>query len=1387
MLLAGAFQRANQADDTVLQQLGSNAHNVQALAEQLRGHPHAAIIPLRGRWENTAYTWDDHSAAWRHLACLLSAADLARFQCAVLDVLPKRREAEAPTWYSKWLLEGLGRTLALLGNNDNCVSLSTLGDRAASHWSDETVRKLFTPDAIRWEALAEHDSLPLLAEAAPQAFLDALEQSLHLDEKGVGALFRERFPIGTPHSVLRALETLGWDVELMPQVARSLAILAEFDPDPDRASHPRPLSCLQAMLRYALPQTNASGESRLAVLTELARDQRTKTMARRLLLRLLPVGLGLLHVSGRRPRFLPLTLPPQDAQVTQAEAFGQVKTYVELLVELAGMEAQHWADLVSAARTPHSLACDILDRLTLLHPQIHDPQALIWTKLRGILHWMRGASEPARSHATFQRRFKLTQEVFALFEPADPVVRMAWLFEARPTIEKQFDDFRDEAKYIHDRRKEALHDLWQREDRWLQLERLTQLGDPPEPKIIATWLSFVIIQTEWCLPLEVRLLKGASFAPFSSIAPDFLARRLHDRDIAETAALLRRLTSESRHDEAIALTMAALDISRDQERSIWELLDDIGAPLRDRYWHEVHTLWLHNRARPLQELAIRRLLDFGNLQGALRLVSGGREVPASAIILDVLELVSQQLANTPRLSPIDLDQPFERNQITEALSRLEQDPAIDCARARQVEVSLLDFLFSGTDYAPTFVINELSSNPALIAQWASDNDGLNRLYRVLHLWHGYPGENLPLSERAQILEQWCSTVLRLLAEKSSIALFVIGMILARPEPDAPDGLWPCLTARRFLDEIVTDPASRSILARDLRTAKLNSRGMTSRAIGEGGGREHATAEQYRHSALRLKARWKHTAAMLQELARAYDQDALEHDAEADVDQWRYRMKQPVDEENARDTEPLFPLTHVKLENFRAMRELDIDVLDPHMNVFIGRNASGKTTVLDAIAIGLAEVQDQMFGSKIVDQLLDERRDRRINWISPTESRQEPYLSLQFWGQAKKEKESPSVPQPGEAPEPPLEAERWGVGKQVSIRKRREVVNENESLAARLWSSREVLLRRDPGPPAVPISAYYSAKRAVTGDVLKQEPRHAEDSPEGDWHLSRAAGFDGAHDAGAGYQALVSWWRSQQTAEDELQKQKQDFSARLPALEAVRKAVEQAVRTAPEGGMRCSNPRTKAGRSGLVVDFDPGDGRPPETLELAQLSDGFRTHLTLIMDLARRMVLANPPPDGDLQRDRWGTRSYAVVLIDEVDLHLHPSWQRTVLNGLCAAFPNTQFIVTTHSPQVLATVPRNQVKLLRDCQLVKQGLFVQGRDTNGLLEDVFGVPSRPADMLPRLRELFELLDEEQYAQAEEKLRDIEQLLGPQDEAVVRARWILDMARAMPAVDTVPKEG
>ena len=198
----------------------------------------------------------------------------------------------------------------------------------------------------------------------------------------------------------------------------------------------------------------------------------------------------------------------------------------------------------------------------------------------------------------------------------------------------------------------------------------------------------------------------------------------------------------------------------------------------------------------------------------------------------------------------------------------------------------------------------------------------------------------------------------------------------------------------------------------------------------------------------------------------------------------------------------------------------------------------------------------------------------------------------------------------------------------------------------------------------------------------------------------------------------------------------------------------------------SKPRIALRPLRFVVSVKSGSGKP-ETLALDQLSGGYRIMLALAADLARRMAQGNPHQDNPLT-------SEAIVLIDEVELHLHPSWQQRVLADLLRTFPNAQFIVSTHSPQVLTTVrPEHIISLQREDGHIVAGqatAATYGAEAGDVLSTVMGVGERPpGNKFVKLLEKYRHLIGHDQGESEEavSLRQKLEDLSPHDPALDRA--------------------
>jgi predicted ATP-binding protein involved in virulence len=171
----------------------------------------------------------------------------------------------------------------------------------------------------------------------------------------------------------------------------------------------------------------------------------------------------------------------------------------------------------------------------------------------------------------------------------------------------------------------------------------------------------------------------------------------------------------------------------------------------------------------------------------------------------------------------------------------------------------------------------------------------------------------------------------------------------------------------------------------------------------------------------------------------------------------------------------------------------------------------------------------------------------------------------------------------------------------------------------------------------------------------------------------------------------------------------------------------------------------------------------EELIVNQLSDGEKCLLAMVGDLARRLAIANPGLLEQLQGS-------GIVLIDEIELHLHPKWQREIIPALTRTFPNCQFIVTTHSPQVISHVQPKDVYLLEKTNvgiIAKRPESSFGRDSNRILEDLMGVPKRPQDIKNRLHELFAIIDSGNLDDARNLCHEIAQIIGEDEPELIKA--------------------
>lgn len=169
-----------------------------------------------------------------------------------------------------------------------------------------------------------------------------------------------------------------------------------------------------------------------------------------------------------------------------------------------------------------------------------------------------------------------------------------------------------------------------------------------------------------------------------------------------------------------------------------------------------------------------------------------------------------------------------------------------------------------------------------------------------------------------------------------------------------------------------------------------------------------------------------------------------------------------------------------------------------------------------------------------------------------------------------------------------------------------------------------------------------------------------------------------------------------------------------------------------------------------------------------LSEGERTTIAMVGDIARRLVLLGEHEDP--------LQTSATVLIDEIEQHAHPGWQRQILRRFRHTFPNVQLITTTHSPIIVSEVEPRQLRVLKNFALVPPE-HGPGRDANAVLEDVFKVPPRKQEVHDSLEALAAAIDSDDFEKADRLLVELDTLVpGGEDPDIVYYRNLLAMMRA-----------
>ena len=414
------------------------------------------------------------------------------------------------------------------------------------------------------------------------------------------------------------------------------------------------------------------------------------------------------------------------------------------------------------------------------------------------------------------------------------------------------------------------------------------------------------------------------------------------------------------------------------------------------------------------------------------------------------------------------------------------------------------------------------------------------------------------------------------------------------------------------------------------------------------------------------------------------------------------------------------LKQITLTDFRCFDSLTID-LHERLTVLVAENAGGKTAVLDGIAKGLAAWLPHLDSAEQRLPLfpLDDD-DLRVTPAINNRGREVAKLAAVTYLRLAMDVDGAALD--------------WDIAHVLNDSVITSCKHGVAALRQRATQLRDAIHAGDEDI-SVPVFAYYGIHR---GHATQEIPDRIRE-PRADYSRRLSALVDSLAPNLRDFSEMIRWFK--EAALDEYQWEEARKEGSLApgesaeryegALPHIRRAFEAVL------GDRVSDPRIDRVTKKFVVDFRGDDGAVTP-LRFDQLCQGYASVLALVMDLAQRLAIANPHFDAATEHDhREGMDEIidplsapAIVLIDEVDLHLHPSWQQRVLGDLTRAFPGTQFIVTTHSPQVVSTVPTECIRILKDGKVYAAPAGTDGAEAHRMLKSVFGVEPRPDTEMSR---------------------------------------------------------
>ena len=430
------------------------------------------------------------------------------------------------------------------------------------------------------------------------------------------------------------------------------------------------------------------------------------------------------------------------------------------------------------------------------------------------------------------------------------------------------------------------------------------------------------------------------------------------------------------------------------------------------------------------------------------------------------------------------------------------------------------------------------------------------------------------------------------------------------------------------------------------------------------------------------------------------------------------------------------LKSIKIKNYRCFKDVEID-FDNRVTLVVGKNGAGKTAILDAVAVSVGTFLLGIDGGVGRSILKDDARYEFYDLEGTIDSQHQFPVEIESIGDCRKEENVKWVRS--------LNSEN---GK-TTIKDAVELTSIAKKVQQQIMKGYKTLI--------LPLISYYGTGRLY---AQKKEKRNIKSLTE----FRRQVGYVDCMAAESNEKLMLNWFQTQTLKS--LQKQQKTGLLEPPIL---LKTVEKAICRCYEriSGSKNASISFDLDTHRLMLEFETTEG-DAQKFAMDEMSDGYKNTLSMIGDIAYRMAVLNP---------MLGEQVLGIVLIDEIDLHLHPQWQQTILSDLQAIFPKIQFIVSSHAPAVINSISREKIRILDNGKIYMPSAQTYGRDANSILREVMQVSERPVDIKHRMNLFYAYMDEDNYEEADKILMEIEAIVGTTDPDIAAARTSLDLERIL----------